>query len=59
MIKQLVVSVLLLVFSFSSFSQTCQPNDPYDQIVSDFHSTIARRQDGSLVIWGEGKAVMV
>ena len=44
------------MYGFSAFSQTCQPNDPYDQIVSDFHSTIARRQDGTLVIWGEDKA---
>lgn len=44
------------MYVISCFSQTCQPNDPYDQIVSDFHSTIARRQDGSLVVWGERKA---
>ena len=56
MIKNLFLNVIILFCSFSVFAQTCRPNDPYDQIVSDFHSTIARRQDGSLVVWGEKKA---
>lgn len=56
MVKHLFLNVVVFFCSFSVFAQTCQPNDPYDQIVSDFHSTIARRQDGSLVVWGEGKA---
>lgn len=56
MIKNFLIHVFILMYGFSAFSQTCQPNDPYDQIVSDFHSTVARRQDGTLVIWGEKKA---
>lgn|GEM_PF-3204925 len=54
MIKYFLIGIFM--YGFSAFSQTCQPNDPYDQIVTDFHSTVARRQDGTLVIWGEKKA---
>ena len=56
MIKYFLIGIVIFMYGFSACSQTCQPNDPYDQIVSDFHSTIARRQDGSLVVWGEKKA---
>lgn len=56
MIKFFLITSMFYMYVISCFSQTCQPNDPYDQIVSDFHSTIARRQDGSLVVWGERKA---
>jgi len=56
MLKITLLSFSCLIFSFVSFSQTCNPNDLYDQIVSDYHSTIARRQDGTLVVWGERKA---
>jgi len=56
MFKYFLNAALIFMYGISAFSQTCQPNDPYDQIVSDFHSTIARRQDGTLVIWGEDKA---
>lgn len=41
---------------FVSYAQYCQPNEPYDQIVSDFHSTAAKKQDGKWVVWGENKA---
>lgn len=56
MVKHLFLNAVILFCSLSIYAQTCEPNDPYDQIVSDFHSTIARRQDGSLVVWGEKKA---
>lgn len=56
MIKYFLINTLMFMYVFPAFSQTCQPNELYDQIVSDFHSTVARRQDGTLVIWGEKKA---
>ncbi|WP_018344039.1 gliding motility-associated C-terminal domain-containing protein [Cytophaga aurantiaca] len=56
MLKNTLLSFSFFLYSFLSFSQTCDPNDLYDQIISDYHSTIARRQDGSFVVWGEGKA---
>ncbi len=56
MLKVALFSISFLFYSSHVLSQTCNPNDLYDQIVSDYHSTIARRQDGSLVVWGERKA---
>lgn len=56
MCKSVLLAVLIFCGSLVTNAQTCNPNDPYDQIVSDFHSTIARRQDGTLVVWGENKA---
>lgn len=56
MLKSTLLSFSFLYYSLVAISQTCDPNDLYDQIVSDFHSTIARRQDGTLVVWGEMKA---
>lgn len=41
-------------FSDNSFLNSNNPNTiEYDNIVSAFHSTIARQKDGSVVIWGE------
>ncbi|MNJ86419.1 hypothetical protein D3C87_39130 [compost metagenome] len=35
-------------------SSGCNPLQPYDQIQSGFHTTIASRPDGTFLIWGAG-----
>ncbi|MCU0417708.1 MAG: gliding motility-associated C-terminal domain-containing protein [Cytophagaceae bacterium] len=53
--KALLVTLSLTYFGSWTEAQVCQPNDPYDQLISDFHSSAARRPDGSWIVWGERK----
>ncbi|MBD2752970.1 hypothetical protein [Spirosoma validum] len=51
----LVLSMLL--FSIRSVSaQSCTTDDPYDHLISSYHTTIAKRTDGTFAIWGERAA---
>ncbi|MEZ4890268.1 MAG: hypothetical protein R2779_06805 [Crocinitomicaceae bacterium] len=45
-----------LLYSSGLQAQGCNPNNPYDQIQSGFHTTLATRPDGSFQIWGSGAA---
>ena len=52
-----VIGVGALTFFNSTVqaqSSGCNPLQPYDQIQSGFHTTIASRPDGTFLIWGAG-----
>ena len=52
-----VIGVGTLTFFNSTVqaqSSGCNPLQPYDQIQSGFHTTIASRPDGTFLIWGAG-----
>ena len=48
----------IIAMGISSMAQAqssgCNPLQPYDQIQSGFHTTIASRPDGTFLIWGAG-----
>ncbi|WP_294675628.1 Ig-like domain-containing protein [uncultured Fluviicola sp.] len=49
-----VGSIALLSSAVRAQSSGCNPLQPYDQIQSGFHTTIASRPDGTFLIWGAG-----
>jgi large repetitive protein len=52
-----LIGIGYLAFSASvvqAQSSGCNPLQPYDQIQSGFHTTIASRPDGTFLIWGAG-----
>lgn len=55
-LKAFAFGVFALLYSSGLQAQGCNPNNPYDQIQSGFHTTLATRPDGSFQIWGSGAA---
>ncbi|WP_343789264.1 GEVED domain-containing protein, partial [Wandonia haliotis] len=53
---QLIGTGCLALFTTNGYTQQsgCNPLQPYDQIQSGFHTTIATRPDGTFLIWGSG-----
>lgn len=54
-----VLGAMLMVYMAGTVSlqaQNCNPNNPYDQIQSGFHSTAVTRADGTFLVWGERAA---
>lgn len=48
----LLVFTFLHAFSFDVTAQ-CDVNNPYDKIISSFHSSIALKSDGTYAVWGQ------
>ncbi|MGF6214450.1 alpha-tubulin suppressor-like RCC1 family protein, partial [Comamonas sp. 4034] len=48
---KLAVAMTLLIGG-QGYAQTCNPDKPYDHIVSSFHQTAVQRTDGSWAGWG-------
>lgn len=46
-------AALLCLTSNLAKAQFCDPYDPYDKIISSYHASVAKRADGSFVVWGE------
>jgi gliding motility-associated-like protein len=49
-----VGSMIFFITAARAQSSGCNPLQPYDQIQSGFHTTIASRPDGTFLIWGAG-----
>lgn len=45
--------ICLMSICFYPKAQVCDPSNPYDQIVSSYHSSLARSSAGIFYIWGE------
>jgi gliding motility-associated-like protein len=46
------LGMLFLLSQFNAFAQ-CDPNNPYDKIISGYHQSVALKSDGSHVAWGQ------
>jgi hypothetical protein len=55
-IRSVLVFTCLFFFSFSDSIAQCDPNSPYDKIVSGYHQSIALKSSGGFAVWGQAMA---
>lgn len=46
-------ALLVLMFANPGFAQLCNPDYPYDNLQSSYHTTIVKEVSGTYKIWGE------
>jgi large repetitive protein len=54
--QRAVILVSFLIFQVFQVQAQCDPNSPYDKIVSGYHQSIALKSDGGFAVWGQAMA---
>lgn len=51
--KKAFLTFLLATSFYTDVFTQCDINNPYDKIISTFHSSIALKSNGSYAVWGQ------
>jgi gliding motility-associated-like protein len=55
-VRSVLVLFSLLIFPITKSLAQCDPNSPYDKIVSGYHQSIALKSTGGFATWGQAMA---